>query len=145
MLLRLVNWHWFDNFIIFSILVNSVMLGLVDYDDRLLGEVYKSSTNALLDKIGFGLSAIFLLECIFKIIAMGFIIHNRAYLKDPWNWLDFFVVCISVIDVIPIGIEAGFLKIMRTIRILRPLRSINKIPELKKLIGTLLKSLPGLT
>jgi hypothetical protein len=75
---------------------------------------------------------------------MGFVWHNTAYLRDTWNWLDFFVVCVSLIDVIPIGIEAGFLKILRTVRILRPLRSINKVKTLKKLIGSLIKSVPGL-
>jgi len=120
------------------------MLGLADNDDRLLGTDHKSWGNALLDKIGYGLSAIFFLEAVFKIIAMGFVVHNQSYLRDPWNWLDFFVVCVSVIDVIPIGIEAGFLKIIRTVRILRPLRSINKVKRLKILIGSLLKSVPGL-
>jgi hypothetical protein len=120
------------------------MLGLSDYDDRLLGASHKSPRNNLLDKIGYGLSAIFLCEAIFKIIAMGFIWHNTAYLRDTWNWLDFFVVCVSLIDIIPIGIEAGFLKILRTVRILRPLRSINKIKRLKILIGSLIKSVPGL-
>lgn len=75
---------------------------------------------------------------------MGFFVHGTSYLRDTWNWLDFFVVCVSLIDVIPIGVEAGFLKILRTVRILRPLRSINKIPSLKALIGSLLKSIPGL-
>ena len=26
---------------------------------------------------------------VLKIFARGFVLHKHAYLRDPWNWLDF--------------------------------------------------------
>jgi len=33
-----------------------------------------------------------------KIIAMGFIIHKNSYLRDTWNWLDFIVVVVGIVE-----------------------------------------------
>lgn len=70
--------------------------------------------------------------------------HRKSYLRDVWNWLDFFVVLVSLLDFFPALNQYSSLKVLRTARILRPLRSINKIPRLKVLINSLLKSVPGL-
>ena len=40
---------------------------------------------------------IFTAECLFKIIALGFIKHKHSYLKDSWNILDFVIVIISLL------------------------------------------------
>ena len=88
-------------------------------------------------------SIIFLIECICKLIAMGFFMHTNSYLRDGWNWLDFFIVIVSVIGWLPF-FDAGALKALRTFRILRPLRSINSLPEMRGLIQTMISSLPGL-
>ena len=49
---------------------------------------------------------LFTMECIIKIIAMGFFVNNQAmrdrgfspYITNPWNMLDFVVVIASLID-----------------------------------------------
>jgi hypothetical protein len=82
-------------------------------------------------------------ECAFKLVAMGFIKHRSSYLRDGWNWLDFFVVCVSIFDFFP-NTKSNGLKVFRMFRILRPLRSINTMPRMKSLIGSLIKSIPGL-
>ena len=40
-------------------------------------------------------AAIYTLEMILKIISKGFALHKYAYLRDPWNWLDFVVVILG--------------------------------------------------
>ena len=35
---------------------------------------------------------LFLVEALLKIIAMGFVGHKKAYLRDLWNVLDFVIV-----------------------------------------------------
>ena len=40
-------------------------------------------------------AAIYTIEMILKIIAKGFCMHKFAYLRDPWNWLDFVVVILG--------------------------------------------------
>jgi Ion transport protein len=74
-----------------------------------------------------------------KIIAAGFIMHKRSYLRNPWNVFDFMVVCISLLSLVP---EVPNLKSLRTMRVLRPLRSINAVPTMKRLVATLLVSIP---
>ena len=92
-------------------------------------------------------SIFFMVECLLKIMAMGFILHKTSYIRgDKWNWLDFFIVIVSIPDLLPDADKLGrfsSLKIIRTFRILRPLRSINKIKRMKFLINALLKSMPG--
>ena len=138
-----IKWQWFDRFIILIILANSVMLCLEDNNDRLLGPDYWSTLNYQLGKVDLVFTIIFILECICKIIGMGFIFHNKSYLRDSWNWLDFFVVCISLLNFMP-NVNSGGLKALRTFRILRPLRTVNRMPQMKALIQTLFASLPGL-
>lgn len=84
-----------------------------------------------------------MIECFVKIMAMGFIIGRNTYLPDPWNCLDFFIVCVSIIGILEIG-DSESLKALRTFRILRPLRSINKMPAMRKQIQSLLRAIPGL-
>ena len=61
---------------------------MFDYKDR----EQKTKWNFTLNYIGVGFAIIFLLEAIIKILAMGFILHKHAYLRDAWNILDFIIV-----------------------------------------------------
>ena len=76
-------------------------------------------------------TVIFLIEFFLKVIAYGFILEQYSYLRDPWNWLDFIVVISCVINLFP-QINANLFA-LRTIRLLRPLKSINKLGSLCKL------------
>lgn len=93
---------------------------------------------------------IFAFEAVIKILAMGFIIHKKSYLRDGWNWIDFLVVCTGLIELAQKSKQADKneegtnWKALRTLRVLRPLRSINAFPSMRKLIGALLWSLKGL-
>jgi hypothetical protein len=40
-------------------------------------------------------AAAYTMEMILKIIGKGFCLHKFAYLRDPWNWLDFVVVILG--------------------------------------------------
>lgn len=130
-LVWLTEWKWFENFITLVILANSIMLSFTDYGDRLYGEDYYSQRNERMKKVDTVFSIIFTFECAAKIISMGFILHKRSYLRDIWNWLDFFVVGISVVGWLPNIESNSSLKSLRTFRILRPLRSINSMPRMK--------------
>jgi voltage-dependent calcium channel L type alpha-1D len=139
-----IEWKPFENFITLVILANSIMLACTDYNERIFGHDYISIANLNMAQVDTAFSIIFLFECIVKILAMGFIFHSNSYMRDTWNWLDFFVVAISVVTWMP-GIEGNSsMKSLRTFRILRPLRSINSLPSMKALIQSLLSSLPGL-
>ena len=139
----LATWKWFDIFITLAIVVNSFLLASTDYEIRLRPD-YESGWTPIQAKIDFVFSIIFIIECVVKNIAMGFVGHKKAYLRDPWNCLDFFIVLISIISMLPIPGGSDSLKALRTFRILRPLRSINKMPTMRQQIQSLLSSIPGL-
>lgn len=130
---------FFEGFIIFMILLNSLFLACYDYGDR----ENLSKWNKMIEKSGLIFTIVFSIEALFKIIAMGFISHRNSYLKDAWNWLDFSVVCIGIVEVTKI-LPAQDVKALRVLRILRPLKSINSIPSMKRLIKSLLGSLKKL-
>lgn len=76
-----------------------------------------------------------------RILAMGFALEANSYLRDPWNVLDFIVVIVGWAGTFVTG---GNISAVRTIRILRPLRTINSIPKMKVLVNSIINSIPML-
>lgn len=73
---------------------------------------------------------------------MGAFMHRNAYFREPWNWLDFTVVLVGILEVTPLpNIQ---IKAIRSFRVLRPLRSVNALPSMKKLVSGLINSIPSL-
>ena len=123
-------------------MLNSLGLASKEYRDK-YDVQYKSQWNEILDYLDVVFSVIFLIECILKVIAMGFIKHKKAYLRNGWNWVDFIIVLVSVIGFTPLSNDSS-LKAFRTMRILRPLRSMHKLKSMRSLLNTFFTSLPGL-
>jgi hypothetical protein len=71
-----------------GILLNSLCLALYDYKDR----EDSSKINKVLEMINQILTIIFCVEALIKIIAMGFFVGQRSYLRKPWNVIDFIIV-----------------------------------------------------
>jgi hypothetical protein len=87
---------------------------------------------------------VFIMECIMKIVAKGFICYPNSYLRDGWNVIDFTVVVSAILELLPFGTGTSSFKGIRALRALRPLRSVNAVPSMKKLVKVLLISLPNL-
>ena len=85
---------------------------------------------------------LFTIEFLMKIISYGFVLDDNSYLRDPWNWLDFLVVITGLLSFFP-KINANLFA-LRTFRLLRPLKSINALPNMKIFIITLINSLGDL-
>ena len=134
--------NWFDRFITFCIILNSILLASKEYEEN-YDSNYNSSWNKTLEQTDLVFTAIFFIECFIKIVGMGFTKHEHSYMKDYWNWIDFIIVCISVVSLTPIA-DQDSLKAFRTARILRPLRSINSLESMKTLIEAFLRSIPSL-
>ncbi|GFH11380.1 EF-hand domain-containing protein, partial [Haematococcus lacustris] len=47
--------------------------------------------------------ALFTVEAVLKIIALGFVLGPNTYLRSGWNCLDFLVVCVSFLDFTSLG------------------------------------------
>jgi len=67
----------------------------------------------------------------------------RAYLGSPWNCLDFIIVVAALLGYIPAVGDSGGSGI-RLMRVLRPLRSVNRLPSLRVIISTMLDSFKGM-
>lgn len=68
--------------------MNSICLALIDYNP----ENENSKWNQSINYIGFAFTILFTIEAMIKIIALGFILHQFAYLRSFWNILDFMIV-----------------------------------------------------
>ena len=82
----------------------------------------------------------FNVECVLKIIALGFAMDEGSYLRDSWNKLDFFIVVTSNIDMALANTDIPALKVLRMLRMIRPLRVISHNPQLKMIVAALAKS-----
>lgn len=133
-LLWLVEWKYFDLFVMAIIFTNSICLAAYDYSDR--DEKY--ARNQRITRAGLVFTIIFTFECLFKIIAYGLAFHQNAYLRDAWNWLDLIVVTVGWVEMIP---NIPSIRGLRTLRVLRPLRSINSVKSMKDQIVSLIRSL----
>ena len=67
---------------------------------------------------------------ILKIASMGFLFNKGAYLRDMWNIMDFIIIATGYLPYI-ISIESVNLSVVRSLRILRPLRAISTVKALK--------------
>lgn len=88
-------------------------------------------------------TAIFTIEMFMKIIAYGFVLDEYTYLRDPWNWLDFIIVVTGLISYLP-QVDANLLA-LRTFRLIRPLKTISMLPNMRIFIATLINSLLDLS
>uniref|UniRef100_A0A3B3V191 Voltage-dependent T-type calcium channel subunit alpha-1H-like n=1 Tax=Poecilia latipinna TaxID=48699 RepID=A0A3B3V191_9TELE len=86
--------------------------------------------------------AFFAVEMVIKMVALG-IFGPNCYLGDKWNQLDFVIVMAGVLEYSLDGHNAS-LSAIRTVRVLRPLRAINRVPSMRILVTLLLDTLPML-
>ncbi|TSK31313.1 Voltage-dependent T-type calcium channel subunit alpha-1H [Bagarius yarrelli] len=86
--------------------------------------------------------AFFAAEMVIKMMALG-IFGSKCYLGDTWNRLDFFIVMAGMLEYSLDGHNAS-LSAIRTVRVLRPLRAINRVPSMRILVTLLLDTLPML-
>ncbi|GEL07727.1 ion transporter [Salisediminibacterium halotolerans] len=79
---------------------------------------------------------IFVIELLIKMTGFGI----RGYFRDPWNHFDFSIVALSLIFY-----NTPLVSVLRLVRVLRLIRLIPAIPALKRIIDSLMRSIPALT
>ena len=93
--MRLIASEYFDAFILVVIFSNCVILAICDYS-QLDSYGNPDPTNSIANKIYhysvIPFIIIYSLECVIKVIAMGFVGVSGSYLSNWWNWVDFIVV-----------------------------------------------------
>ncbi|XP_029356956.1 voltage-dependent T-type calcium channel subunit alpha-1I-like [Echeneis naucrates] len=99
-------------------------------------------TPFFLQALDDGIFVFFAGEMVVKMVALG-VIGQSGYLGDTWNRLDFFIVIVGMLEYSLDGHNIS-LSAIRTVRVLRPLRAINRVPSMRILVTLLLDTLPML-
>merc|ERR1719458_1235787 len=89
---------------------------------------------------------IFTVEMCAKIFAMGFICHENSYLRNAWNIMDFIVVTSGFLPMLMPKTEDGKtsgpdLSMLRTFRVLRPLKLVSGVPSLQVVMSSIAKAI----
>lgn len=133
--ISLVENRWFDRMVLLLIITNSVVMAMQDP----LASQPPDWTTAC----EWAFTVLFTIEATCKMLAQGILLESKhAYLKDAWNCLDLLTVIVSWVSLLlP---DAGNLSAIRSVRVLKPLRTVQRVPGLRVLIGALIHSLPAL-
>uniref|UniRef100_A0A7N8YIC4 Voltage-dependent T-type calcium channel subunit alpha-1H n=1 Tax=Mastacembelus armatus TaxID=205130 RepID=A0A7N8YIC4_9TELE len=133
------NWCLRVHVSMLVILLNCVTLGMFQPCEDVTCQSEWCRILQVLDDCIF---AFFAVEMVIKMVALG-IFGANCYLGDKWNQLDFVIVMAGVMEYSLDGHNAS-LSAIRTVRVLRPLRAINRVPSMRILVTLLLDTLPML-
>ena len=126
---KLIEWKFFEPFIIFVILINCILIGVETY-----------FTNSLIASIQHFALLIFVFEIVIRFFASR---NIKEYFSQGWNIFDLSIVLISLIpeSFFSDGTAVSAIRVLRVFRILRLLR-VNQ--EIKLIISVLVKSFSAL-
>ena len=100
-----------------------------------------SKTLSILDYV---LTAIFAEEMILKLIANGILFcGSRSYLRSSTNIFDTVIVMITIFSYF-VAQDLNSIKVLRLIKVLRPLRAISRNQGLRASIQTLVVAIPSI-
>ena len=132
---------WFQGFIMFLILINTVILA-IEYPGMSL------KLREGLETCNVILTTLFFVEMLIKMGGLGM----KAYFKDKWNDFDFIIVVVSSIElIVKLSVHTGkaksglgafrALRLMRLLRLLRVFRLLGKFDTLRRLLNMVLESI----
>ena len=128
---RVVGMRAFDNVVVAMILATAVGLG-VDTSETL-----GARFGALVVWVYQAALTVFVIEAAIKLVAVS--PRFDRYFRDGWNLFDFIVLVFALVP------DTGqFALIARLVRLLRVLRLVTVVPQLRIIVATLVRSLPGL-
>ena len=128
---RIADSPRFQGFIFGVIVLNAITLGLGTYD---FGAGVESALMVL-DEIFLG---IFVVELAIRITAYGR--RPRDFFKEGWNVFDFVVIALAFAP----GLREN-VTLLRLARLLRVVRLVSVMPDLRILVRALARSLPPIT
>uniref|UniRef100_A0A672FRY9 Ion transport domain-containing protein n=1 Tax=Salarias fasciatus TaxID=181472 RepID=A0A672FRY9_SALFA len=130
---------WFERVSMMVILLNCVTLGMYQPCENI---DCSSERCQILQAFDAFIYIFFALEMVVKMVALG-IFGRRCYLGDTWNRLDFFIVMAGMVEY-SLDLQNVNFTAIRTVRVLRPLKAINRVPSMRILVNLLLDTLPML-
>ena len=128
---RVADSSRFQNFILAVILANAVTLGLGTYD---LGDDIESALLTAEDVF----LGIFVVELVIRVAAYGR--HPNQFFREGWNVFDFVVISLAFAP----GLRENA-TLLRLARLLRVVRLVSVMPDLRILVRAMARSLPPIT
>lgn len=115
------------NAILAIIIFNAITLGLGTSD------MVQASIGPLLSVIDKTVLGIFVIELVLKLYAYGW-----RFFRNSWNIFDLFVVGVGLLP------STANLSALRGLRVIRALRLLSVIPQMRAVVQALLDALPGM-
>ncbi|KAK3088414.1 hypothetical protein FSP39_018877 [Pinctada imbricata] len=137
-----VNLRYFDLFIMIVICASSIALAT---EEPVNEDAFR---NQILNYFDYVFTVVFTIEMILKIIDLGVILHPGSYFRDLWNVVDATVVIFAVVAFFftdSAGKNLNTIKSFRVLRVLRPLKTINRVPKLKAVFDCVVNSLKNVS
>ena len=128
---KIVKSPVFDRAIIGVILLNAVVIGL-ETSPAMTG-----SFGTVFEIFNTFVLMIFIVEAVLKITAEAPRVDR--YFRQGWNIFDFTIIVVALLPTV-----GQFATAARLVRILRVARLFSMVPELRLIIGALLRSLPSM-
>ena len=126
--LNIRNSKFFNTLVIFIIIASAVYAGVSSYN---LPQNYSN----LLNTFDYVITVFFVFEIVIRIVSEK---SFTKFFKDGWNIFDFIIVTLSLI---PVG-AGSTIFVARLLRIIRVLRIITVVPAFRKIVDSLIMSLP---
>ena len=135
----LLEWPWFDRLILTAIASNCVFMAIDDPPNQREATAY----NRMLFVAGAFFQGVFTLEAIIKITARGLLLGQGAYLRDWWNVMDLAVVFLGLVAyAVELGASATVLRTFRLVRPLRSLSAVGRFKDLRMMVNLIVSCLP---
>lgn len=128
---KVANNNAFQNFVLAVILVNAILVGLETSEDLV------RDYSVLFDLANFAIQVIFVFEIVVRMLSYA--PNLLRFFRDPWNIFDFAIV---VFALLPAG--GQFATVARLARLMRVVRLVSIFPELRLIVGTMLRSLSSM-
>ena len=128
---RLVASAAFHRAVIGLILLNAALMGLEAWPAA------AARWGAALAAVGAAVQVLFVVELALRLGAHG--ARPLAFFRDGWNLFDFAVVSLSLLPAV-----GPFATVARLARVLRVARLVSGLPELRLIVGTMLRSIPSM-
>ncbi|XP_052673838.1 voltage-dependent calcium channel type A subunit alpha-1-like isoform X25 [Crassostrea angulata] len=134
----IIEWGPFEYMVLLTIIANCIVLALEEH----LPKDDKTPLAVQLEETEIYFVVIFLVEALLKIVALGFVLHKGAYLRNIWNIMDFVVVVTGIITMA--ASSQLDLRTLRAVRVLRPLKLVSGIPSLQVVLKSIIRAMTPL-
>ncbi len=124
---KLVETDRFTNAVMTVIIINAITLGLST------SESVMNSIGPIIETVDDIALAIFVVE-----LGLKFYAYRLRFFKSAWNIFD---LCVVTVGLLPSG---GGMSALRGLRVIRAMRLLSVIPQMRAVVQALLDALPGM-